>query len=402
MRMLSDKERFEILSLKPDDITQKKLVELFAATNKGESKYEPNDRFILETNHKVYNKSPIETTVGRYIFNMFCLPESYLKKYGYCNTILSGGGLSKEETRMTDMTLTQEMKPEDFLIYMRKAEWMSGAMVAYLSPSFDLATVDNIPEVMTMKENLNREYADKIAEGDKNVLSMINDKLVDAANSIMKGNPEKYKTIEWANAGVYGISKNYRKTNISTGLQRKPSNQNDYFYVDSNYADGLSKKDYANNSNLAIIGGLSRGLDSAESGYSSKKILGAMSTWSLDKDLEDCGTPHFLEIEIPKGYEQSYYYRWIKEGDNFVLLNADNIQKYVGKKVKMRSPLYCLSDKVCKKCAGDFMGRVGIDYEGLAAFEIADVLVNAMMKAFHDSSITSSHIDPEKYIKKIS
>jgi hypothetical protein len=73
---------------------------------------------------------------------------------------------------------------------------MSGAMVAYLSPSFDLATVDNIPEVMTMKENLNREYADKIAEGDKNVLSMINDKLVDAANSIMKGNPEKYKTIE--------------------------------------------------------------------------------------------------------------------------------------------------------------------------------------------------------------
>ena len=71
------------------------------------------------------------------------------------------------------------------------------------------------------------------------------------------------------------------------------------------------------------------------------------------------------------------------------------------KKVKMRSPLYCKSENICKKCAGDFLERIGVDYEGLAAFEIADVLVNSMMKAFHDSSIKSSHIDIEKYIKKI-
>jgi len=73
---------------------------------------------------------------------------------------------------------------------------MGGATVAYISPSFDLSTVDNLPEVMTMKENLNKEYADKIADGDKNVLSMINDKLVGEAEKIMKSDPEKYKTIE--------------------------------------------------------------------------------------------------------------------------------------------------------------------------------------------------------------
>lgn len=49
---------------------------------------------------------------------------------------------------------------------------------------------------MNMKKNLNSEYADRIADGDKNVLSMINDKLVDEAKRIMEGNPEKYKTIE--------------------------------------------------------------------------------------------------------------------------------------------------------------------------------------------------------------
>lgn len=400
MKMLNDKERYEILSLKPDDITQKKLVELFAATDKGEAKYDTSDQFELASN-AFYNKSTIITTVGRYIFNMFTLPIAYLKKYGYNNKPMSSKNLGEMETNMTDMILIKELKPEDYIAYMRKGEWLGGATVAYTSPSFDLSTVDNIPEVMTMKENLTREYADKIADGDKNVLSMINDKLVDEAKRIMESDPSKYKTIEWSNAGIYGISKNYRKTNIATGLQRKPSNQNDYFYVDSNYADGLAKKDYANNSNLAIIGGLSRGLDSAESGYSGKKILGAMSTVEVDKNIEDCGTTHYLETEIPKGYESFYYYRWINNNGTLLMLDPNNIKNFIGKKVQMRSPLFCKSENICKTCAGDFLERIGVDYEGLAAFEIADVLVNSMMKAFHDSSISASHIDIEKFIKKV-
>lgn len=402
MRMLNDKERYEILSLKESDITQEKLVDLFAATSKGEARFNTNDTFRLESNTpRIYNKTAVDTTVGRYIFNMFTLPVSYLKKFGYHNKPITGKTMGDLESLMVNMILTKEMLPEEYLTYMRKAEWMSGASLLYTSPSFDVSTIDNLPEIMTMKETLIAEYKDKIADGDKNVLSMISDRLVAEAKKIMENDPDKYRTIEWSNAGVYKIDQNYRKTNIATGLQRKPSNQNDYFYVDSNYADGLAKKDYAMNSNLAIIGGLSRGLDSAESGYSSKKILGAMSTWAVDKDLDDCGTAHYLEIEIPKGYDTFFYYRWVKDGDNLIMLTSDNIQNYIGKKIKLRSPLYCKSEKVCKKCAGDFLERIGINYEGLAAFEIADTLVNAMMKAFHDSSIKSNHIDPGKYIKKV-
>lgn len=400
MKTISNDDRREILSLKEDDITQRKLVELFAATNKGDARFSTNDIFTLDS-RAFHNNQTIETTVGKYIYNMFTLPLSYLKKFGYNNDAINGRAIDKQEELMADMILMKEMKPEDYLIYLRKAEWLGGSVVAYISPSFDLSTIDNIPEIMTMKGNLTREYADKIAEGDKNVLSMINDKLVNEAERIMKSDPEKYRTIEWSNAGVYGIGKNYRKTNIATGLQRKPSNQNEYFYVDSNYADGLAKKDYAKNSNLAIIGGASRGIDSAESGYSSKKILGAMSTWTVDKSLEDCGTKNYLTVTIPKGYEGYYHYRWIKDGGKLVMIDPNNIKSYVGKPVEMRSPLYCTGENICKKCAGDFLERVGYEYEGLAAYEIADVLVNSMMKAFHDSSINSKHIVPEQYIKKI-
>lgn len=125
MKILNDKERYEILSLKPDDITQKKLVELFAATNKGESRYEPNDKFTLDANAlggKLYNKTAIETTVGRFILNIFTLPESYLKKHGYNNETLNSKNLGKQETNMADMMLLKELKAEDYLVYMQKIE----------------------------------------------------------------------------------------------------------------------------------------------------------------------------------------------------------------------------------------------------------------------------------------
>ena len=47
MKKLNDKERFEILSLKEDDITKRKLAELFAATRQGDARFQTTDRFLL-------------------------------------------------------------------------------------------------------------------------------------------------------------------------------------------------------------------------------------------------------------------------------------------------------------------------------------------------------------------
>ena len=401
MKKLNDKERFEILSLKEDDITKRKLAELFAATRQGDARFQTTDRFLLPVDAKLNNKTAHDTTVGKYIWNMFAIPKSYLNKFGYVTEEMNSGNLGDLESRMRDMILTKELKPEDYLEYLTKGEWLAGVMIPYISASYHWGSVDNISEIETLKNNLTKEYADKIAEGDKNTLSMIDDMLVKESQRIMKQNPDKYRTIDWAKAGVYNVNNNYKKTNIATGLQRRPGNENEYFYVGSNYAEGLEKKDFAKNSNLAIVGGLSRGLDSAEAGYSGKKILGAMSTWTVDKNKHDCGTNHLLDVFIKKGYETAYYYRWISDNNQMVMITPDNVYKYIDKNVKMRSPLYCKSEEVCQVCAGNFLERVGAEYEGLVAFEIADVLVNSTMKQFHNSSIKTTHINPGNYTKKI-
>jgi len=121
MREIVGAERHEILSLKSDDITQKKLVELFASTSKGEARFNTNDKIKITAN-KHYNKTELDTTVGKYIFNMFALPESYLKKFGYNNNPMNRRNLGTQETNMADMILVNELKPEDYLVYMQKGE----------------------------------------------------------------------------------------------------------------------------------------------------------------------------------------------------------------------------------------------------------------------------------------
>jgi len=51
---------------------------------------------------------------------------------------------------------------------------------------------------------------------------------------------------------------------------------------------------------------------------------------------------------------EDYLYRYIVENDKLVCLTPDIISNYIGKTVRMRSPMYCIDKKcICNKCAGD-------------------------------------------------
>ena len=45
-------------------------------------------------------------------------------------------------------------------------------------------------------------------------------------------------------------------------------------------------------------------------------------------------------------------YTYISDGGGLVMLDRNNIGSYVGKSVMMRSPMTCITNKICSKCAG--------------------------------------------------
>ena len=87
----------------------------------------------------------------------------------------------------------------------------------------------------------------------------------------------------------------------------------------------------------------------------------------------------------------------IKSNGDLEELTSENIDKYVGKKIKIRWTGFCKSKTgVCHKCAGNFFYRRGTKNIGLATAQIPTVLKLRAMKSFHDSNVQMTEIDPMK------
>ena len=76
------------------------------------------------------------------------------------------------------------------------------------------------------------------------------------------------------------------------------------------------------------------------------------------------------------------------------MLTNENIDKYLGKKVKLRSIMYCGCDSgVCLTCAGRLYEKLQIDSVGLTTSTLTGALLNLKMKSFHDTSVKLQTID---------
>ena len=77
------------------------------------------------------------------------------------------------------------------------------------------------------------------------------------------------------------------------------------------------------------------------------------------------------------------------------------MNKYIGKHVEYRSPLFCKSDNLCFRCCGDLYKRIGLTHIGLAATKLTSIFMNKSLKAMHDTSKKVATIDWQNYIYKI-
>jgi hypothetical protein len=129
------------------------------------------------------------------------------------------------------------------------------------------------------------------------------------------------------------------------------------------------------------------------SGYLSKQITAAMQTVVLDKPGSDCGTKGSLKIVITPYLKNDFKYRYMVEGSKLIYLDESNIDKYINREVKMRSPMYCVGDKICSKCAGEMYYKLGLTNIGLTSTRVSSTLLNLSMKKFHDATIKTTKVD---------
>lgn len=395
--MVSEQDKQYLLSLKPEDITYDLLIDLLSdkiEKNKDgkmvekKARFNTYDEFVLNSG-EYFNKEKITTNVGLFIFNKFIIEEDFSDIIGYINHALDSGAVRKMESKMSDALLNDIITDDQMVKYLNKFQWLSMYLHHIIAGSFTMKGLKPIPEVIKRRDQLLKEHAKDISEGKVEVMAAIEKELVEQAKTILKDDP----STDLYNSGARGsFSNNYKAISIMKGPVYDPISGK-YKLIEANYMEGLKKTDIPQSASSVVAGAYPKAVGTATGGHQAKSLSAALQAVELDKPNSDCGSKGYIEVTIKPSQTKDFLYRYIIEGDKYILLEPENINKYVGRKLKMRSPMYCIGKKLCRRCAGLMYEKLGITSVGMTASRAASTLMNLSMKKFHDSSVKMEPID---------
>lgn len=389
---ISDQDVSYLLGLKEDDVTKKLLIDLFAHGTQKKPRFNPNDKFRLEKG-KLGNAETIDTTVGRYIFNLFIISPHFSDFLGYVNEPITGGKLDDIENQLSEYLLDGTLNAEFFIDYLNRIQWFGYVMTDFMIPSMSLNVIMGNKKVQQKKAELIKKHKESIINGDPIVATQMEEELIKVAKEELKDDP----SMDLYVSGMSKFGNHYKSFNIMKGAIRDNSTGK-YNVSTSNYMDGIEKDEYHNYGDTIVYAAFSRAISTQKGGYETKKMFAALQSVTLDKEGTDCKTTKTFRYIMTHKNHRIFLYRYIIEGGKMVELTNANIEKYVGKVINLRSPLFCQSPKLCNKCAGNLYYKLGIENIGLTATKVSSTLLNLSLKNFHDTSIHLQRIDFTNYI----
>ena len=136
-----------------------------------------------------------------------------------------------------------------------------------------------------------------------------------------------------------------------------------------------------------------------DAGYLTKQYYAAYQSIQCDDEGTDCGTKLGLEFTLTEDTIEDYYFQnIIKPNGGYERLTSENKDKYLNKKVKLRSAMFCKNDKICSVCAGQRFYIMGIKNMGVTTGRVTNTLLNAGMKNFHNAKVKFDKVDINKLL----
>lgn len=399
--MISDHDKAFLLSLKPEDLTFTMLVSLIGDTtssSKGisketKSRFNTTDEMILEP-REYFVKQKTTTTVGRFIFNKYIVERVGLQDVlGYVNTPVTAKGKDNIESILSGALVSDKITVDQFYNYIDYRDFLGLQLNGVLALSFSQNTMRIPPNVKKRRAELFKQYDKELSNGDVIVSEKIEKELQDMAKKEFEGDPG----LEMYNSGARGNFGNYKNMYLFKGAAKNVIT-GEYEILKSSFMDGISKKDIPAFGESVVTGTYPKSVGTAESGYMSKQLMASMQSETIDEHGTDCGTKKTLNVNLTEKNSKDFEYRYIQEGGKAICLTPEDMPKYIGKTVKLRSPMYCLGDKICNICAGELNYKLGMLNAGLGCAKLGTTLVNLGMKKFHISTLKSNQIDVDNML----
>ena len=399
-RTLTKEEKAYVLSLKREDITYDLLKSLFAFNFNEETKEDtcrflPNDRFTLNKN-AFYNANQLDTTIGKYIFNLFILSPKVLELIGYHNAPITKKGFGKLQDEMSRLLLEDKITTDDVADYIDRCQWLGFRISRFMLPSATQQLLIPDSSIEEKKKELLEKYKKAIEDKDVLAVAKLEKELIEFSKAVNQSIPDMILY----DSGAANYGNVYKNTSLMRGLIRN-SGTGEVIVSTSSLADGIKPEEMPMYADLMVQASSSRALQTRLGGYEAKKMITAFQDLKLGEKGSDCGTTLTNEVEITKENKDLFLYRYIvdKKTNHLILLDAENINSYVGKIVNMRSPMYCRDECYCSKCMGELFYMLGVENFGILLKRISTRIMNLALKQFHDMTIHTKKFELDDYIE---
>lgn len=395
-RKLTDKKDLDyFLHLTEKDITTSFVMDTLGEFN-GKVKYQVYDELTIPagayTNGALKNDKPFVTTVGSWIFNKYYIERDLISVFGYVNNEISGGQMKKMNKKLSYALLEGDIELDVLRRFLMKTQ-DTMPYITVLSSNHTLKMLTLAKLIEPKKKELAKKYYKEIAEGDAETAEKMEKELLEEARNILKDDD----SLQWIDSGARTNFNNHVKNMyVMKGAIKDPITGK-YNIVTSNYAGGISKEDYPTMCNALSAGPYARAQKTAIGGYWEKLLLYAYQHLVVLEEGSDCKTDKYINLDFSTDNIEDYIYSYIIEGKNLTEITSKNMDKYRGKKVKLRFSSMCnAKNGICHKCAGNFFNRLGIQNVGMIMAILGSKLKNISMKAFHDSTVSLTEIDVAK------
>lgn len=418
-----------LYNLKATDVTLTFLNNAFAIDSKGHREIDPERKFKLDEkllrdagseflNFK--NAKELlgkETTCGRFILNLVVYKLFDTKysneveksgpqqidvrgKFNYKDITLNAGAMNGLYKEIVSMAVNSEISWLVVEQFINNLNWVSFVLVTYLNPSMDIKAVNAGPEIRKIKKQVLDDNKDIILNNDvKRFNDVIEPAVLKQASRILDEQKSSGKIIY--DSGVNGsFSNNYKLTALFRGVVPKSDDPTSYRIGLSSLTDGVSKDEISLAGDIAVQGSIARAKDTRQGGYLVKQFNSAFQSIVVDAKGSDCRTPRTISVTLTEKDYDRYLFRFIVDAGKVVQLTAENKAKYANKPLKLRSPFYCQTTKICNCCAGDMVYKLGIRNIGLTASATGSSLMNAAMKSFHSLAVKTSSYDITNFMQE--
>lgn len=356
-------------------------------SRKDEAPYALYDSFFLTSEHiDNYDKEGEFTTIGKWIANQFVLVDACQNAISYIN---KEWDIEKIENTIALLIRDGKLSVQQGGKYLDNMFFLSSVFGSIAVPVFtEKALVPN-QKILDRREELYKKYHDKL--DDPTIMSMIEQELISMDKEYLKDDDS---------FGFFGDSGKkfnvHRKRQYLVGgmVESFENTKGNYDFIPKSLAEGWDLDSFVVLANEIRRGSYDRGIETAKGGVVTKYMLRLFQNSKIT--AEDCGTSHAIVIDIDESNYKEFIGRYIftdEKSVNMIVLKEENKDNFIGKRVRMRSPMTCeQKDGYCFRCVGDLFRSLDLKAIGALPLELGAAFLTLSMKSMHGTAMKTYKI----------